>query len=338
MSHPPRVTVIIPNYNHARFLEQRLSSVLNQTFTDIEVLYLDDASTDESNAVVARFADDPRLRMVCNETNSGSPFKQWNRGVKMAQGEYIWIAESDDNADAHFLEELVPMLDAHPRAGLAYCQSWRINEHNEVILLTEDLNGWMDEQRWKHNFVNDGSDECRRYLVRVNTIPNASAVLFRREVYERAGYADETLRVCGDWLTWVRLLRISDIAYVAKPLNYHRLHQATVRKKMDGNPALAETYRVICTMFATFDVPPEIRAQVVERYLDKWSRNMDKFGVRRNRNWHIYRIARTITPALEWRLARKLLLLWYDRHIDTRAKYALYRMRSRLHLTRLTIR
>src|SRR5438128_6391640 len=99
----PRVTVIIPNFNHAPYLERRISSVLNQTYQDFEIIYIDDASTDESALVFAKFSSDRRIKAIINETNGGIPFKQWNKGVRLAQGEYIWIAESDDYADRNFL-------------------------------------------------------------------------------------------------------------------------------------------------------------------------------------------------------------------------------------------
>src|SRR3954454_23268459 len=112
----PKVTVIIPSYNHARYLPRRLDSVLGQTFGDFEVLFLDDASSDGSRAVFEAHAasSDPRVRALFNESNSGSTFKQWNRGLREARGEYVWIAESDDYADQSLLAELVECLDAHP--------------------------------------------------------------------------------------------------------------------------------------------------------------------------------------------------------------------------------
>ena len=76
----PLVSVVIPNYNHAPYLRRRVRSVLDQTFGDFEVLILDDASTDESLRVLDEFAADPRVRIVANETNSGSTFVQWRRG------------------------------------------------------------------------------------------------------------------------------------------------------------------------------------------------------------------------------------------------------------------
>ncbi|MFT7619692.1 MAG: glycosyltransferase involved in cell wall biosynthesis, partial [Planctomycetota bacterium] len=94
----PLVSVIVPNYNHAKFLGPRLESVFAQTFQDFEVIYLDDASNDNSNEVANSFNSDPRMSMVLNQENSGSPFVQWNKGVSMAKGDLIWIAESDDRA------------------------------------------------------------------------------------------------------------------------------------------------------------------------------------------------------------------------------------------------
>ena len=104
----PVVSVIVPNYNHAQFLPSRLDSILGQTFADFEVIYLDDASTDNSERVIAPFLEDRRIRVIRNTVNSGSAFKQWNRGVREARGEYVWIAEADDSAEPTLLSRLVP--------------------------------------------------------------------------------------------------------------------------------------------------------------------------------------------------------------------------------------
>ena len=220
----PKVSVIIPNYNHAPYLRRRLESVLNQTYRDFEIIYLDDASTDNSDEVFAPFAADERIRAWRNSTNTGIPSKQWNKGVLEARGEYIWIAESDDYADERFLELLVPQLEEHPTAGLVYCQSLVVNEQDEVIGSYDHHTHDFDLNRWKEDYFNRGKDELTDYLLYKNTIPNASAVLFRKQIYEEAGFADEWIRYCGDWLMWVRMLMISDLVFVAEPLNYHRRH------------------------------------------------------------------------------------------------------------------
>src|ERR1700687_1469114 len=101
-----RVSVIVPSYNHSQYLSQRLASVLDQSFRDLELLVLDDASTDDSHHKLVRVYSKPGVRFVITERNSGSAFPQWNRGIMMAKGDYVWIAESDDFADPRFLETL----------------------------------------------------------------------------------------------------------------------------------------------------------------------------------------------------------------------------------------
>src|ERR1041384_7243968 len=99
----PAVSVIIPNYNHARYLRRRVESVLGQTYQDFEVILLDDGSTDDSRGIIASYEGDARVTIAMNAANSGSVFKQWNKGVQMARGRYVWIAESDDYAGPGFL-------------------------------------------------------------------------------------------------------------------------------------------------------------------------------------------------------------------------------------------
>ena len=95
----PRVTVVTPNYNHAKYLPERIDSILAQTFQDFELLILEDASTDNSREVIESYTGHQNVRAAFNKENNGSPFKQWNLGLSQAKGEYVWFAESDDYAD-----------------------------------------------------------------------------------------------------------------------------------------------------------------------------------------------------------------------------------------------
>ena len=100
----PFVSVIIPNYNHAQYLEQRLDSVFGQTYPNYEVIFLDDCSKDNSLEVINRYKNNPHLsQIVVNETNYGNTFKQWDKGINLAKGEIIWIAESDDYCELTML-------------------------------------------------------------------------------------------------------------------------------------------------------------------------------------------------------------------------------------------
>jgi len=105
----PFVSVIIPNYCHSRYLDERLTSVLNQTYPYFEIIILDDCSPDNgaSKAVIEKYRENPHVsHIIYNEVNSGSPFKQWQKGFDLAKGDYIWIAESDDSCDCRLLEVL----------------------------------------------------------------------------------------------------------------------------------------------------------------------------------------------------------------------------------------
>src|SRR6266852_6763107 len=110
-----KVSVIVPNYNHSRYIGQRIESVLNQTYPDFELLILDDMSPDNSREIIERYRQNPRVRIEYNDRNSGNTYLQWQKGIALTSSEYIWIAESDDYADSGLLSCLIARLDAHPR-------------------------------------------------------------------------------------------------------------------------------------------------------------------------------------------------------------------------------
>jgi glycosyltransferase involved in cell wall biosynthesis len=227
----PIVSVIVPNYNHARFLRQRIDSILGQTFRDFELVLLDDCSTDDSRTILQEYAGDSRVRLELNEANSGSPFKQWNKGVRLATGKYVWIAESDDYADAHFLERMVPVLEEHLSVQFIFCRSRCVGDDGQLQGFAITTYPEDKHDRWSADFRVNGPEECRKYMTRATYVQNASAVLFRKSAYKRAGGADESLRICGDWKLWSSLMLMGEVAYVAEPLNYFRIHKASALNK-----------------------------------------------------------------------------------------------------------
>ena len=228
----PFVSVIIPNYNHQAFLEARIKSVLTQSLYNLECVILDDASTDHSAALIHKFVqNNNRLNYYPSTSNSGSTFIQWNKGVKLANADLVWIAESDDNASPAFLEELVKPFKTDPDIVLAYCQSYRMNDKDEVTGSWKDYTDDFDNGLFQNDYVMDGKQYIERFLIHRNTIPNASAVVFRKDIYEKAGSAPEHLKTNGDWLTWLKMLCYGKIAFIAKPMNYFRYHGASVIAK-----------------------------------------------------------------------------------------------------------
>ena len=240
------VSVIVPNYNHGKYLRRRVESILAQRYQDFELILLDDCSTDESREILRAYAGDARVRVEFNAQNSGTPFKQWNKGVRMARGKYVWMAESDDYADERLLERLVAVLEAEPEVAFAYCRSWRVGEEDEEMGYADSYLERLDAQHWKQDFVADGREECRRYFVMCAPVWNASAVVFRKEVYERVGMADERMRVSADYKVWAKMAMEGKIGYVGEPLSYYRTHLENVRTRTDaGGVLLAEYFYVM---------------------------------------------------------------------------------------------
>ena len=117
----PTVSVIVPNYNHAPFLKQRIDSILRQTYQDFELILLDDCSTDGSREIMESYRNNPHVsHIVYGESNSGSAFRQWDKGIALAKGEWIWVAESDDYCEPFFLERLMGEVARVPDCVLAY--------------------------------------------------------------------------------------------------------------------------------------------------------------------------------------------------------------------------
>ncbi len=238
----PTVSVIIPNYNHAEYLPQRIESVLEQTYQDFELIILDDCSEDSSRVVIEQYAAQySNIQTIYNTANSGSPFAQWNRGVEMARGKYVWIAESDDYADPQFLNTLIEPLNTHSNIGLAYSQSNIVDNMGQILGTAEEWTNDLDRQRWKVEFINSGFDECR-YLLYKNTIPNASAVLFRKSNFLEIGGGNTTLKKVGDWLVWMKMTQVSDVYFTPQPLNYFRNHTQTTRNMNNPDTTLRRIY------------------------------------------------------------------------------------------------
>jgi len=240
----PKVSVIIPSYNHARYLRQRLDSIFAQTYQNYEVIALDDASPDDSVEILREYEASGKLRLVVNEKNSGTTFAQWKKGLTMAKGEYTWIAESDDFASPFLLEKLVAAMEANPSVGLAYAQSMMVDENGANMYKYCWAPERFNPKRWDSDFVNKGVDEVARYLFALCLIPNASAVLTKTALLKPACQDADKYRLTGDWRTYVEVLMHSDIAFIAEPLNYFRTHANTVRSNAKQFATCAEMLQV----------------------------------------------------------------------------------------------
>lgn len=245
----PVVSVIVPCYNHARFLPQRLESIYNQSYSQFEVILLDDCSTDNSREILERYRSHPRTsQVILNEKNSGSAFTQWERGVKLAKGEFIWVAESDDYCELNFLE--VAMSKLSQGNDLFYAKTIRVNEDGSPMEGAQER--WYKDistTRWLSDFENDAQNEVRDVLFTKCVINNASAVVFRNEkrIYN---YLVEVkgMYYSGDWLFWILyLLDSKRICYSVATTNYFRTHPAVTRltTPVKRNPEMMKIFGFI---------------------------------------------------------------------------------------------
>ena len=128
-----KVSIILPSYNHKKFLKQRLDSIVNQSFTDWELIIIDDCSTDGSIEVLTDFVKlykDKVKHFILNESNSGSGYTSWKKGIELANTEYVWIAETDDYSEVIFLEETIKILEQNKECALVFCNSNYVDEQN----------------------------------------------------------------------------------------------------------------------------------------------------------------------------------------------------------------
>lgn len=211
------VSIIVPNYNHALYLHKRLDSIFSQTFHNFEVILLDDCSTDNSVRILNYYGPNPKVsHLIINKKNSGSPFYQWKKGIELAKGEYIWIAESDDWCEPEFLSTAMEHLERE-NANIFYCAStFYIQEHNQFENAPDAIN----------DFTQKGTDFLFYGLLKDNLLRNASAVVFKKELIKKFPKKITRFKVAGDWVFWTYLCCQPEtiVTYSSKPMNYFRLH------------------------------------------------------------------------------------------------------------------
>jgi glycosyltransferase involved in cell wall biosynthesis/GT2 family glycosyltransferase len=270
----PKVTVIVPNYNHAPYLEQRLESIYNQTYRNIEVLLLDDCSTDHSPDIIKKYQTKyPDItRCDFNSVNSGSPLSQWKKGISLAKGDLIWIAESDDYCDKDFLEKLVQYF-VDESILLSYAHTVFIDPAGENHAFTfETYVSQIDSHKWEHSYINSAHGEVNHALGLLNTIPNVSSAVFRRieGIFPLFNDPDwEKMQVCGDWIFYLNLIQGGRIAYCREINAYYRIHEAGSSKKNQTRDIYYQEHeKVSCAVASLYRVPDELLIRHYRRLKD----------------------------------------------------------------------
>ncbi|MGV3585406.1 MAG: glycosyltransferase family 2 protein [Adhaeribacter sp.] len=225
----PAVSVLVPTYNNAQFLDETIQSVLNQTFPDFELIIVDNQSTDNTEAVVQPYLADARVKYYKNATNLGM-VGNWNKCLEYAQGTYLKYLCSDDKFHPDLLKKFVTVMEQNPQVAL-------VSSYRE----------YFGETRFKPELppftgLRSGKEIIYRSLQDWNWIGEPTTVMFRRSGLQ-VGLFKTDYKYFPDWDMWLRLLTTGDCYMIPEVLSYFRLHANQVTALvMQNSSNLFEEY------------------------------------------------------------------------------------------------
>ncbi len=243
----PRVGFVMPCHNYGRYLAQALDSLLGQTFKDIEILVIDDASTDETAELLKSYErNDERIRVIRHERRRGHLLSN-NEGLSLMRADFVGIFDADDFLlRSDVVERQVGVFDANPGVGFVY---------NGYLLVDEDGRPFREFLPWPHDYVRSGLEEFRS-LVRSLYVPHSST-LVRRAFHDRTEVYDLSLPYSGDWDVWLRLAAKHDVAYLGECLLAYRQHRRQMtQQRISPRAATDNLLRTIDNAFAA--LPPDV--------------------------------------------------------------------------------
>jgi glycosyltransferase involved in cell wall biosynthesis len=257
----PLVSIILPNYNHATYLKERLDSIFNQTYQNFEVIILDDCSTDSSLEVLVTYKNHPKVsHFIVNKTNTGSPFKQWQKGFSLVKGDFIWIAESDDKADYNFLEQQLDFL--------------KINNCDVVVAKTLKFNNQGVFGEVQHPaFKNNESQLLHLDDVLYCPILNVSAIVFKSDLCNLAK-TFTTYSIIGDRVFYHEAFLNKTICKNQNTVAYFRKSSDSVstldnRSKTYYRGYFFEHLKFIKMVFATSNLDKSLYNLYVTRFFNR---------------------------------------------------------------------
>ena len=272
----PTISVIVPNFNYAQYLRQRLLSIINQSYKPLEIIFLDDNSSDDSSILAEHLllSSGVSYRILKNDKNQGV-FKQWVKGIKLARGQLVWIAEADDFCDLMLLENLSKYFIDND-VGIAYCQSRLVNSLGEqtqenILSHTNDI----DINKWRKAYKIFGHKELRDSFIYRNIIVNSGSCLIRRSCITDAIMSElASYNYCGDWYLYSQICLNSNLAYYEVPLNSFRRHEGAVTNKFrNQDDYLNEILSILSFILKNIKINQDVLNKVSEFILRDYNFN-----------------------------------------------------------------
>ena len=265
------LSVVVPNYNYEKFLYQRIYSILYQNKKIDELIILDDVSTDNSRVMIDEIVDKLKkyinIKKIYNKENSGTAFKQWQKGFDVANSDYVWIAEADDYCSEKFLENVMKPIENDKEIVISYADTSFINVHGFRIIKTiKPEIDIMKTGHWDSNFVSDGVEEINNYAFLNCTIANVSSVIFKKDNYDKFFEESGKYRQAGDWLFYVNVMSKGKISFINKPLNYYRVHGNNVTSLTKKQQHFDEIQMVHAAIKDKFGINKKQEKEIKKRY------------------------------------------------------------------------
>jgi len=242
-SNLPLVSIVFTSYNHQEYLKQALDSLITQTYPNTELIIVDDNSTDGSQAILETYRGNAKISLHLLEKNTGSYVKASNYGAAFAKGEYLMFAQCDDFSEPDQIERLMKAFFDNPDVGVAYSKSNMVNETGHAY--STDYAG--REKAFKIKCASDtaiSGKEMRGFLSFACVIPNLSAAILKKELYDKVGGLSADYLVAADWAFWLELSELTDFYYLTDPLNNFRQHATTIRSKTKIARQIEEIYLI----------------------------------------------------------------------------------------------
>jgi len=262
------VTAIVPNFNHARYLPQRLDSILAQTYPLIDILVLDDCSSDDSRLIIESYVNrfPGRIKAIYNTINSGNVFHQWQKGHSQAKGDLVWICESDDFCEPTFIERTINTF-RDPSVMLAFGRTQFVNEEGDYFTGLDQYREESEPGIWDGRIVRPAAQWFRGGFGVKNVIANVGGSLWRRcdipcEVWEKA----RSFTIMGDWYLYSVIAAGGQIAYEPSAVSYFRIHRNnTSGKTAQSKPEYYREYgRLMTSLKERWDIPDDTLDRFIE--------------------------------------------------------------------------
>lgn len=249
----PLVSIVFTSYNHKEYLRQALESLLNQSYSNFELIIVDDASTDGSQELLLSYEAYDKVNLNLKKENSGSYVLASNYGANMAKGQYLLFAQCDDYSEPNQLEELTTAALENENCGVVYSISNLIDSRDRFISDDYIIRESFFKETIKNSRVIEGR-LMRRFLSYSCVIPNLSAALIERDLYNKVFGLSSDFKVVADWDFWLKLSQLTDFYYIKKPLNNFRQHQTTIRSSIKIETQIVEVYRMFYFHISNFNM------------------------------------------------------------------------------------